>query len=357
MNLDELDQGDDDDIRPMQEPRFSVPLEDLDNTYQSVEYARRAVSEQPLGGRQSFGRQSFGIRLSDPFADLRALQEDDSEGEEVGGESAVFEAVGEESMGRLDADLGDEGSEMGYVRDEEEDVTMGGEGGEIDYDEGESYYLPGLEDAAGGQEGFDVEGDDVGGQTMGLNGDYDDVGADSDSDIEALSHNALANPPSLKPHPKPTAAKKRKAKPLPVSRHGIPYPHFPRTTIKKMAQTFSGGAMISNEALNAIVAASEAFFEQVSDDLAVYAGHGGRKTIEDVDVVQLLKRYVIFTLGCSGVRLISVGYRQRQITPSNTAFSLAQRYLPRELLQEVKMPLVKVKKGKKRELEVVDEEE
>lgn len=52
--------------------------------------------------------------------------------------------------------------------------------------------------------------------------------------------------------------------------------------------------------------------------------------------------------------------RQRQITPQNTTFSLAQRYLPRELLQEVRMPLVKKEKRSKRAkaaLEAVEEGE
>jgi hypothetical protein len=40
-------------------------------------------------------------------------------------------------------------------------------------------------------------------------------------------------------------------------------------------------------------------------------------------------------------------YRQRQIGPSATPFSLAQRHLPRELLQDIRMP-VPVTVGKKR---------
>lgn len=39
--------------------------------------------------------------------------------------------------------------------------------------------------------------------------------------------------------------------------------------------------------------------------------------------------------------------RQRLITPQNTVFSLAQRHLPRELLQEVRMPVQKPERSKR----------
>lgn len=49
-------------------------------------------------------------------------------------------------------------------------------------------------------------------------------------------------------------------------------------------------------------------------------------------------------------------YRQRQTNATTTPFSLAQKYLPRELLQELRMvPPSKLKKG--RQLDRVDEEQ
>jgi len=49
-------------------------------------------------------------------------------------------------------------------------------------------------------------------------------------------------------------------------------------------------------------------------------------------------------------------YRQRQSNATTTPFSLAQRYLPRELLQELRMVAPsKLKKG--RPLQMVEEEE
>jgi hypothetical protein len=47
-------------------------------------------------------------------------------------------------------------------------------------------------------------------------------------------------------------------------------------------------------------------------------------------------------------------YRQRQINATTTPFSLAQKLLPRELLQDLRMiPPAKIKRG--RQLERVDE--
>lgn len=49
--------------------------------------------------------------------------------------------------------------------------------------------------------------------------------------------------------------------------------------------------------------------------------------------------------------------RQRQLNSHNTVFSVAQKYLPGELLQAVRMAPVSKSRGKKRKLETVVEEE
>lgn len=36
---------------------------------------------------------------------------------------------------------------------------------------------------------------------------------------------------------------------------------------------------------------SHLFFEQASNDLAAYAGHAGRRTVDETDVELLMKRY------------------------------------------------------------------
>jgi histone H3/H4 len=92
--------------------------------------------------------------------------------------------------------------------------------------------------------------------------------------------------------------KSTKKKRVKISKHGIQYPSLPQGVVKKLANTYartSGNskAKISKDTLDAIMQASDWFFEQVSDDLGAYANHAGRKTIEESDVVTLMKRYVL----------------------------------------------------------------
>ncbi|KAG6038542.1 hypothetical protein E4U41_004110 [Claviceps citrina] len=110
-----------------------------------------------------------------------------------------------------------------------------------------------------------------------------------------------------------------------ISQHGIEYPSLPPSFVKRVAQTALHSSGLSNprvsaDTLTALTQASEWFFEQLGDDLGAYANHANRTTIEESDVATLMRR-------------------QRQITSDATMFSLAQRHLPRELLQELKMPV------------------
>ncbi|KAH0596923.1 hypothetical protein MHUMG1_05231 [Metarhizium humberi] len=119
-----------------------------------------------------------------------------------------------------------------------------------------------------------------------------------------------------------------------VSKHGIEYPALPPTFVKRVAQTALQSSGLSNprvsaDTLTALTQASEWFFEQLGDDLGAYANHAKRKTIEESDTATLMRR-------------------QRQITSDSTMFSLAQRHLPRELLQELRMPIQSVGARRKR---------
>lgn len=69
-------------------------------------------------------------------------------------------------------------------------------------------------------------------------------------------------------------------------------------------------------ALAELIEASEAFFEQVGVDLAAYARHSKRKTIDAQDVLQLMRR-------------------QRAIPSSSFPSLLAKQYLPQELVDEI----------------------
>jgi histone H3/H4 len=83
-----------------------------------------------------------------------------------------------------------------------------------------------------------------------------------------------------------------------VSKHGIQYPSLPAGVVKKLATTFArtagnSKAKINKETLEAIMQASDWFFEQVSDDLGAYSKHAGRKTIDESDIVTLMARYAL----------------------------------------------------------------
>lgn len=80
-----------------------------------------------------------------------------------------------------------------------------------------------------------------------------------------------------------------------LSRHGIPVPNLPSGVVKKIASRFAPSkigskAKISKQTLAVLEQATAWFFEQVSDDLDAYSKHAGRKTIDESDVITLMKR-------------------------------------------------------------------
>jgi histone H3/H4 len=127
------------------------------------------------------------------------------------------------------------------------------------------------------------------------------------------------------------------------SRHGIKYPSLPLGIIKKLSSPLLslGGkkSQLDSEVLWAVSQASDWFFEQLGDDLGAYATHGGKRTIDESDVVTLMKRcyYIAPEMSIHTADLLA---RQRLLDDGTTTFSLAQRHLPRELVQDVKMSRV-----------------
>lgn len=90
-------------------------------------------------------------------------------------------------------------------------------------------------------------------------------------------------------------SKSRAPKPLKMSRRGIAYPSLPIGVIKSLSSTFAMSVGLkkthmSKESLEAIVDASDWFFEQLGQDLGIYAEHAGRRKIDDRDVSTLMKR-------------------------------------------------------------------
>ncbi|CAG8455997.1 3868_t:CDS:10 [Paraglomus occultum] len=111
-----------------------------------------------------------------------------------------------------------------------------------------------------------------------------------------------------------TKSKAARNKPPPrLSAHGIPVPSLPKTLIRSLFTRFSH-RKVSREAWNSIYEASDKFFEQAADSLVRISD--GRRTITEDDVVTLMKR-------------------QNVITANRTLESLAHKYLPRELSDEI----------------------
>ncbi|KAK2600732.1 hypothetical protein N8I77_010244 [Diaporthe amygdali] len=330
-----IDDVSDDDLRP---PRTSG-LEDLEDnfTMQSIELARR----------QTLDNQRYSMRMSD-----YGPMNDPPSDEDVGIDSAFFprtnwdDDVGDDSGM---AGLGDDDATFERIDDDEAGrrETLGRESfGAIDvnFDEAdqstvmlqpqvessprrESFSSPRNEPFAMEDdpmpEDMDVDDNDNAPLDLGGEGEGDD-----DIDLGDLASEA-ATAAAVERTTKQAVSKRLKKPGKKVSQHGIEYPSLPPAVVKRVAQRFAGKTKISPDTLAALMQASDWFFEQLGDDLSAYAKHAGRKTIEESDMLTLMRR-------------------QRQINATTTPFALAQRHLPRELLQELRMPPPGRVKTKKR---------
>lgn len=91
-----------------------------------------------------------------------------------------------------------------------------------------------------------------------------------------------------------TKAGRRAPKTVKKSRDGFLYPSFPTGILKRIASTFAQSlgskSTIDNETLEAITEAADQYFEQLSDDLSVFASHARRKKINESDVLAVMRR-------------------------------------------------------------------
>ncbi|KAB2580471.1 hypothetical protein BFW01_g3515 [Lasiodiplodia theobromae] len=371
-------------------PRLSLALEDMDTTAHSLEGGRRAVSEDPRP-RLSMAR----LRLSERFGDDMDVLSEEGGAEMYDGTIGplVFDGepddvLGEEITTRFEDDTTQELRAMlaSRRRSRVSDIDQPA-GADLDDEPTFRFKMPGSRDPSllfpqqeeeeDEQEAADDEGvaededavdeedaeDAVEGAADALPAageedeeDYEtEPDADQDVEIEE-DEQALESqlrqgsiPRSASPSSRPKKQTTARRKSLKVSRYGTPYPSLPSSVTKRLATSFarlhSGPTTkLSKDTLDAISQASDWFFEQIGEDLASYAEHAGRKTIEEADVLTLMNR-------------------QRQVNASTTPFSLAQKYLPRELLQEIRMPQATLKskrstarKRNRMEMETIDEE-
>jgi histone H3/H4 len=283
-----IDAEDDDGSDP--EPHKSAGLEDLDHSAHSLEFARRAYSEQPA----RLSRSSPGIRMSDYIGDLE-------HGEYVARDSTTFfqNDAFDDAFDEGPADV--DGGDLTYERldsDAGRRDTMASRRSDfgvidvpLDANETTVFLAPPRNSSSPSRPA--VEGDTaVLDESIGDHGvqHYPDTeraqeASDADVTVDAKATMTIAQ----------RRNQQRKRGKM-VSQFGLEYPSLPTGVVKRLAQNFAaksgvGKTKISPDTLAQIVRASDWFFEQVAGDLAAYSQHAGRRTIEESDMLVLMKRY------------------------------------------------------------------
>ncbi|KAK1997412.1 hypothetical protein LX36DRAFT_657561 [Colletotrichum falcatum] len=342
---------DDDDELPIDRPRLSLPLDVDDDDDDlvapelsqidenaTIEFPRRAYTDQQ--SRLSMG----SVRLSE----YRNYNDVDDDGDDDGGEGffpgfevgaldeeggrdqeETFDGVEDEALRRqtiASARESDFGFEVPVDADNQTTFMMAVEG-----QSSPARPLPEFTDEQPSLNIAPAAYDDEPNPPMdgdaGFGNSYYDLR--SSSPVEPAEATGLdGDETSASAHAGPQQQQQqrpRKTKAgVKLSKYNVEYPSLPPAVVKRLANTFARSSGISKtkigpEAMVEIQRASDWFFEQLGDDLSAYARHAKRKTIDESDMLTLMRR-------------------QRQTSQTATPFSLAQRHLPRELLQELRMP-------------------
>lgn len=142
----------------------------------------------------------------------------------------------------------------------------------------------------------------------------------------------------------------RASKPVMMSKLGQKVPSLPVGVIKTLADSFlphsgKSSKKTKKDTVAALVQATDWFFEQAAEDLDAYSKHADREIIEESDVVALMRRQRVLGTGAKSTQ------GNRGAAPGSsraTLFSLAQRFLPRELITELRMDPPPDERRKKR---------
>ncbi|KAK6496334.1 hypothetical protein TWF481_002358 [Arthrobotrys musiformis] len=324
----------DDDVEISPPPQLSTPLRDSgdDDDLKSggIETPRFEVARRAVNGGDD-RRFSFLPNMADRFADFGDVVMDDSIVQEPGGrhitevfEGESFAVDGDAMEGLSFADHTDINLPEGDVSNFFNAQGMGIPEDDTDFRLEQVEISPPSEPVGDGGEDTDLP--EITNEISSLPpsppaDDLEPVIMDSDFDEEEDEEDD--GPPPFQPDdhnvreiPR-TTKKPRGRKELPLSVHGIPYPSLSAKVIKSIISRTSK-QKISKEALSMIASASEAYFENLGEDLGSFAKHAKRKTVEEGDVLQVLRRH-------------------RLLNDKTTVFSLANQYLPRELLQDIKI--------------------
>ena len=294
----------------------------------TAEVGRRAISEGPPTER--FMRYSFGsIRMSDFGSELEVKRNSDlGRRRSSPRRSLEIKNVGKEE--RQDDDNDDDDGETrdlqrlrhspSFLSAQDDFSQVAGPG---DYEETYRLELPAPDKEDGDEESAESDDDDSG-------------IADMVAHHAATPANQAVSPPLPPARRKSTALEKaagvaqtrahsRRRRPLKLTRHGNKIPSLPTAFVKRIAvetQTRMGKKkpVLSREHVAALDQATEWFFEQVGEDLEVYATHGKRKKRVDESDVLLLMR------------------RQRVLRERGSLKALAKDFLPPDLVKELDLP-------------------
>jgi histone H3/H4 len=250
------------------------------------------IIRDTLGSEEDFGFGDMGPPgENETTRNLRAMLEREVDGE------------GDLSMARSALDADDEPTFQFRIADQSR-LSMARSEGQAEYPayddddmEGQPDALMNLdiEDAFGEPEGWeDIEEAPVPGpdEPPQLNNEDDTI----ESEVEGLPQAASPQhhvEQSTRKLASATGAR-RQEKVLRISKLGVEYPSLPPTVVKKIASGFSrscgGNGKMDKNTLSALSEASDWFFERLSEDLATYSTHAKRKTIEEADVITLMRR-------------------------------------------------------------------
>ncbi|KAL8290138.1 hypothetical protein RQP46_003077 [Phenoliferia psychrophenolica] len=144
------------------------------------------------------------------------------------------------------------------------------------------------EEAEEGEEGeLELEGGQAGFEGMGF----------SDDEAPALMKAKMPKPPKLA---KLAANRKKRAKKQRYTANGDPVVDLPKKLVKSLFLHYLGpNVKLEDDALEAVMDASQEFFAQMMGDASAYAHHAGRKSrINESDLVAMMYRQRVLTDKC-----------------------------------------------------------
>ncbi|KAI9376258.1 centromere kinetochore component CENP-T-domain-containing protein [Aspergillus egyptiacus] len=315
LPLEEIGEEDDEGSPEIRPPRMSLALEDDDLTHISVEYPRRATFDRDRGRLSMMSHG--GPRLSENFGDATGLESESDAGDGTG---VINDEDGEQDetvMSQSAFDKGGDTEDLGRFNLEFNFPSPAAPADDLGPDE------PMNDD-----EGFELPAVDLepGPDQVSEDSDMEDMTGGFGLELNMPERVSMSESPGLVGgglRDEDTIIQGSKQKKL--SRHGIPVPNLPAGVVRKLATRFARAragpkTKISKTTLAAIEQASSWYFEQLGEDLAAYSKHAGRKTIDEADVTALMRR-------------------QRHLNNTTTVFSLAQKHLPKELLQDMRLSM------------------